>query len=192
MRLRNSRDIGYNRKKFEVDGAGRPTPTIIPGVGAPTQVLENHRLTVIPVPGEPLPDPRDGVVRPTSANADRVDVLLKGKKTIKALAPADRDKSLDQTLRIDNPSVHSPADTDCVSCHTAGRARLFTEGLLAVDTAARPDRYRIRASFNASRAGFFDKTNYVVINFGYFGERPAIAERTVNESAAVSAALNNQ
>lgn len=100
-----------------------------------------------------------------------------------AVAAAER-----AALRIENPDVHSTETVSCVACHTATPARLWTERALGRDSAGHPDRYTAAADLTLT-----SETTRVpgsLRAFGYLHRRVAISQRTVNESAAVAAALN--
>jgi hypothetical protein len=108
---------------------------------------------------------------------------------VKLTAPADQiAAALRTTLAIDDPTRFNADTLDCASCHLASRAREraatlgasssgmahfavdgFDLGLVGLDS--------VKTSPQQQRA------------FGYFDGRPVWNQRTVNESAAVAAAL---
>lgn len=102
--------------------------------------------------------------------------------------PAEQVGAMQTALDIENPRLHHAEDVDCAGCHLAGPLRgrglekgLSTEGLNA-----------FRSTWNLSLGNapeHVGKTN-VLRAFGYFGSRPVLSQRAVNESAAVAEAIN--
>lgn len=93
------------------------------------------------------------------------------------------------TLRVENPSLRSSANVDCVSCHTAGSARLWLEQGHAF--ASRPSGLRFASQFDLALT-HPPEDALSLRAFGYSGKLPVISARTVNESAAVALYLNER
>lgn len=126
-------------------------------------------------------------VDPPALGADDLSLLFHS-NTARAAEPAAIAAAERAALRIENPDVHSTETVSCVACHTATQARLWTERSLGRDTAGHPDRYTAAADLTLT-----SETTRVpgsLRAFGWLHQRVAISQRTVNESAAVVAALN--
>ncbi|HYD46789.1 MAG TPA: hypothetical protein VEB21_00485, partial [Terriglobales bacterium] len=91
-------------------------------------------------------------------------------------------------LRIENPNVHTTETVSCVACHVATQARLWTERSLGRSSEGHPDRFTAAADLSLN-----SETKLIpgsLRAFGYLHRKVAISQRTVNETAAVAAALN--
>jgi hypothetical protein len=104
-------------------------------------------------------------------------------------ASSDAMKTALQTaLDIENPRRQNPDTVDCASCHAAGplRDRAENKGIAPMGlvrfTSSWPlgliNQHELKGDPRRVRA------------FGYFGDRPAFSQRTVNETAAVADAVN--
>lgn len=127
-------------------------------------------------------------VDPRPLGADDVSLLFNSTNaraaSEEAIAAAER-----AALRIENPDVHTTETVSCVACHTATQTRLWTERSLGRNTEGHPDRFTAAADLTLT-----SETTRIpgsLRAFGYLHQRVAISQRTVNESAAVAAALND-
>jgi hypothetical protein len=102
--------------------------------------------------------------------------------------PADTLRAeLEAIGRLLHPTATSPATHDCGSCHAA-------DFMVREVLAARPD-VTVTPAFVAPRFDLrrLDRNVHEVQSlraFGWFGSEPAIAQRTIHESAAVAEALS--
>jgi hypothetical protein len=98
----------------------------------------------------------------------------------------------DQAYRIENPNALIIPEADCARCHVATAYRLNAEARFGTVPSAQ--RYTSPAGVTASMEPEIERAMgqrlYVVINFGYLFDGPAISQRTVNESAEVAAFLD--
>lgn len=95
-------------------------------------------------------------------------------------SPADRQRAFDASLRIEDPSLHSPDTIDCASCHLAQPVRVLVGEAAFHLSDARTDHV----------AGPAPAPDVNVHMFGYKATRASIHQRTVNETAAVTAYVN--
>ncbi|MEI9937322.1 MAG: hypothetical protein WDO69_08850 [Pseudomonadota bacterium] len=93
-------------------------------------------------------------------------------------------------LIIENPTGSTNAQTvDCASCHLVSRNRSYAERTRGIDSSAWPERFR-DDRFDLSRTDAIGDDARALRNFGYFGTKSALSQRTINESALVAAALS--
>ncbi len=114
--------------------------------------------------------------RPSGASTA---ALLEGAAPTQAL--------VDNVMKIENPNVHTQGSVDCVSCHTA--VRVIERERSAAQTFVNNSQFRFPAPAGISTAvasGQLSTQLYSVRNFGYFFKQAQIAQRTANESAAVT------
>lgn len=83
---------------------------------------------------------------------------------------------------FENPTITDPSNTDCFSCHTA-----MSRGLLMnLNAKQNPFQYVAPNGHVTMDAVFSSSspTNFRI--FGWFGSRPVVADRVINESASVA------
>lgn len=95
----------------------------------------------------------------------------------------------EKALRLENPELRSAANVDCVSCHTAGRARLWLER--ETDFASRSSALRFTSGFELGGAPSPAAAGSLRA-FGWAGTEPVVSARAANESAAVASYLNQR
>lgn len=99
-----------------------------------------------------------------------------------------RQAAFDAALRTENPTMSSPNTTDCASCHVAGAARSYAEKL-DVKVSGNENRFtQTKLPLTNTTQGIVGGEN--VRAFGYLGKNPAIAQRTIHETAAVTDWVN--
>lgn len=119
---------------------------------------------------------------------DDLTVLFDGIGAASATKTA-RQAAFDAALRTENPTMNSPNTTDCASCHVAGAARNHAETKLDVKSAGNANRFtQTKLPLTNTTEGVLGGEN--VRAFGYLGNKPAIAQRTINETAAVTDWVN--
>jgi hypothetical protein len=152
---------------FGLAGAERTIQRIQFGFGGVTDIS----------PSSPLSrdlEPFFGKLEPVEGRAEGTLVLTG--------TPSQRQRAMETALRIQNPLVSHAENVDCATCHHAGplARRAESLGVARVGTAAFVSD-RDLATDDGPNLSLRD-----VRAFGYFGDRPAIAERTVHESAVVA------
>lgn len=99
-----------------------------------------------------------------------------------------RQRAFDAALRVENPTKNSPNTTDCASCHVVGAARSHAEAKLDVSTASTDRFTQTKLPLTNTTQGIVNGEN--VRAFGYLDAKPAIAQRTIHETAAVTDWVN--
>ena len=130
---------------------------------------------------------RAGELVPTIAG-DELPTLLESLE----LASADEGtlkRALTSALQIEHPERSSPRTIDCASCHVASRARTNAERVRKVTTTGWADAFN-DARFDLRRVDEAKEDPRALRAFGYFGKLSALSQRTINESAAIAAALS--
>lgn len=129
---------------------------------------------------------RNGALIPAAPN-DRLDTLL-SEREMRLADPRTLDAALTSALRIEHPMRSSPKTIDCASCHVASRARRNAEAFHRRDAAGHPDRFEA-LGFDLTRDDAAKDDPRALRAFGYFGDKSAFSQRTINESAVVAQAL---
>lgn len=127
----------------------------------------------------------DGETKPAPTGPDTIGILITDSKV---LAPKDEleiKSAAAAALRIENPKLHSAHTIDCVSCHLAFSARTWAirhyPWMNLRSGAAFGDVYWSRRNLeNTSQT--LGNSN-VLRGFGYIGNKPAVSQRVVNETA---------
>ncbi len=160
---------------------GELVPLAIPGLTSTDQSFLNVDRSGVSFDG--------ATVSPASTSSDDFSLLIDPPAAL-AAPVAERQAAFDALLRVESPTRHSPETIDCVTCHLAASTRAFAVRELAVTAAGSPDRF-VDASGSEPAGKTAFGTN-VLRAFGAFGRNPAIAQRTVNETAAVVAYVNRE
>lgn len=137
-----------------------------------------------------------GQFTPVPSGSDNL-TLLTNKQSAGAASASDRAAALHAVARVDNPRLNSPNTVDCAECHLATPAvQLVAQPLFSWDESSDPDAFRADSRWVATSdlATTSVSGSGAVVNvhaFSYAGPDPGINQRTVNESAAVVAYLND-
>lgn len=173
----------WNFSGFDV-ASGATTPMVIPTLPAGTTSVSFFRGFE--------PNTLSGDFTPPTTAAD--DLQLLG-NLAKATANADgRKLAFEAAERVEDPRLHTPDTIDCASCHAAQPAidmvgtRKFQ--LERGPEAFAPDERFVPKSDFAQTTKPTDTNDVNVHMFGYKGRNPSIHQRTINESAAIVAALS--
>lgn len=102
-------------------------------------------------------------------------------------------EKLGALARFRNPKKTNPLTLDCVSCHIANASELY-----AVDRFPELERVEVKDTYTNPRPDVFNlenttiapKSTKILRAFGYFGDKAAINQRAINESANVAHYLN--
>lgn len=166
---------------FDVGPSGELSPiTIAASGGATRQVFSNMDML-----GQSF---ERAAAMPASASPDDPSLFYRSQDALAASAMVQRD-SYRRTLRIENPTRHSPETVDCVSCHTATSTRVWAERNLGLSAERETsDYFADGAAFATVNEG---QTETVALRaFGYVGRVATVSRRTVNESVVVARELD--
>lgn len=95
---------------------------------------------------------------------------------------------------FEHPQRHNPTTLDCVTCHLANTMRSWSNinfRELNLQEDYDQNKY-LNSNFNLTNASEKQGQTNIVRMFGYFDEKPFIAQRTINESAEVARFLNSK
>lgn len=134
------------------------------------------------------PEFRNGSLIP-SPPGDDLDVLL-SESSMRLADPRTLERALTSALRIEHPERESPKTIDCGSCHVASRARRHAETYRGVDISQWDDAFHAAPRFDLRRVDGAADDPTALRAFGYFGNRSALNQRTINESAVIAEALS--
>ena len=145
------------------------------------------------------PSTLDGTFTPSPSGPDNFTALAK-EGTVATLAAADKAKIAAALVHFTNPAFTTPDSVDCAQCHTADPLEVNIAAKKAgISTADHPDAFKPdeRWVLEAEMAptdfsfGRMDAPAVIVHAFSYAQAIPTVSRRTVNETAAVVAFLNN-
>ena len=160
---------------------GQITPIQIAAINSPIQDVKTKK----PVGFDLL-----ATIAPTAFSPKAVAILQDSVKTKKSMSADDAQAFAEDILNIENPRKHNPGTIDCASCHMTEPAAQWTKlNYPAFDWK--------KLVFRSGWDSTHDLSNTTISNlqprrfraFGYFGPKPLISQRTINESAAVVDAL---
>jgi hypothetical protein len=122
---------------------------------------------------------------------ENLGILVADSRT---LAPQNEDEisaAVKTAFRFENPDMNNPGTVDCVSCHVAQPARswaLRQYPWLQLDVVYKDEIYSSERDLR-NLSPMQPHTN-ILRSFGYFMNQPFVAQRTINESAAVIKYIN--
>ena len=163
---------------FDLEG-GKLVPMKIPLVDVTEETFHNRDL--------------DGVTfsaastAPVSPAAEDIRLLF-DPLALSAARDDERRAAYGHALRIENPTMTSPATVDCATCHVAMAARRFAERAHGLSSLGAPDLYTHPRGLPLAGATV-ERTNELRA-LGYLGARPSVSQRTVNETAVVVEHVN--
>jgi hypothetical protein len=128
-------------------------------------------------------------VSPESTSADDFSLFLFPDQAAAATVE-ERSAAFAALLRVENPTRHSPATVDCVTCHIAPGTRAHAEQTYAMTAAGSADAFV--SGDGAEPPGQTSFGTHNLRAFGIFGPDPAISQRVVNETDAVVAYVNQE
>jgi hypothetical protein len=100
-------------------------------------------------------------------------------------------RAVTEALHIENPDKETPQTIDCASCHAASRALTTAKTELSLDMSKyAAEAYAAPSRFNTARVDSVGQDPFAQRAFGYFGNRTAFSQRTINESAAIADKLS--
>jgi hypothetical protein len=181
----------WNFSGFDVAPGGQATRMKIPHLPEGTAAVAFFAgFAAGELTGEPpftpasLADPKDNMqVLGNAAWAGRVDV-------------PKRQLAFDAAVRLENPTLHSPNTTDCASCHAAeGTRSMVGAKKLGLHVKDETNAFAADGHFVPKEDTHRTSVDTTMINlhmFSYKGGVASIHQRTINESAAVVAYLNEK
>lgn len=162
---------------FEVD-AGKMIAMIVPRTRVTTQAFVNNTF---PRPfwfkGGILPEPKEG---------DNFNILTRDSRKLTEQNEQEIIDAVGSAIRLENPNKHNAGTADCVSCHVAQPARIWSMRQypwLMLDQVHHSEFYKFNRDL--SNISPMQPHTNVVRAFGYFENRPIVSQRTINESAMV-------
>lgn len=153
--------------------AGTLSAMDVVGVGTdPQRVIltttsDTYEYDLTPAPTTP----EDGSALLSTAAAD-------------AATEEERAAAFASFLRLENPKVYVPDQLMCAGCHVAAYATAEATRRFGLDASTFPDRYG--STRDLSMRGRSAGNPSSLRAFGWFGDEAMIAQRTINESAAVA------
>jgi hypothetical protein len=126
---------------------------------------------------------------PTTSSTDALMAIIRDSSEAEKAPEADLLASLEQTYRIENPRLNNLDTVDCASCHVSTQARVWVEQHRGLSAASSPSRFT-SSSFDLSLTSDTATRTNSLRGLGYFGSRPAISQRTVNDTAAAAEFVN--
>lgn len=134
-------------------------------------------------------DFRNGDLQP-GAPGDQLFTLL-SESEMRLTDERTLQKAITSALRIENPHLESPKTIDCGSCHVVSRALTNAKAERNVDTSGYAEQFTTDARFNLSRVDSVGNDPKALRAFGYLGNKSALSQRTINESAIVAAEMTH-
>jgi hypothetical protein len=162
-----------------VDGAA--VPIDIGGAGVSSQRFVNNSI--------PATEFSATKIEPAIATDDDFTLYLDSARALAADAAAQR-AAYAAALRVENPSLRSPEDVGCVTCHVAGPARLWAERALGLSAEGEADAFSSPLDLTLTSELRDDTT--AVRAFGYRGTNVVLSRRTVNETAEAVGRINER
>ncbi len=131
---------------------------------------------------------RSGELQPEAAG-DQLPVLL-SESELRLTDDRTLQRAVTSALRLENPGRSSPETADCGSCHVATRALTNAKRQRQLDVSTHADAFVGASRFNLNRVDAVGDDPRALRAFGYFGDKSALSQRTINESAEVAEALS--
>lgn len=100
------------------------------------------------------------------------------------------DRAVNAGLLIEHPGKSSPKTIDCGSCHTVSRALRNAKKERPFDATQFDNHFEGNPRFDLRRVDQAGDDPRALRAFGYFGDRSALSQRTINESAVVAEQLS--
>jgi hypothetical protein len=131
-----------------------------------------------------------GRIAPEPNNSSLLSDLAKNSTLFKTTRPSSDLKNLmNYLVRVENPRLENSGTVDCVSCHVAQTALLWSERNLNAAHSVFRDSHRLEFRNLENNSVKPELTNRIRA-FGYVGSEPMFSQRVINESASVSEQLS--
>lgn len=158
-------------------------PIQIPRINAFTQKFKNS--------ASPRPIWFNGGITPEPQDIENLNILTRDSRILAPQNEAEIIEATRSAFKFENPNLHNPGTVDCVSCHIAQSAKVWSMRQypwLNLDVVSKNEIYSSdRDLRNLSPMQIH--TN-ILRSFGYFMNVPFVAQRTINESAEVIKYIN--
>jgi hypothetical protein len=132
---------------------------------------------------------RDGTVSPESKVVPEMAAILSASPP----APDANPAAYNASFRIENPTLFTIPQGDCVSCHLSSPGRIAAEGKFGQEITG-VDKFVSPAGVVSPMADgvrqLMGNQVYVVLNFAYFFGKPSVSQRTINETMEIIRFLN--
>lgn len=159
-------------------------PINIPRINAFTQKFKNS--------ASPRPIWFNGGMAPEPQDVENLNILTRDSRVLAPQNEAEIIEATKSAFKFENPTLHNPGTVDCVSCHIAQSAKIWSMRQypwLNLDVVSKNEIYASdRDIRNLSPMQIH--TN-ILRSFGYFMDIPFVAQRTINESAEVIKYINS-
>ncbi len=132
----------------------------------------------------------NGTAIPAPQHEDDLSLLFRASEASNASTEA-LTKAYTAALKIQNPARHSPDTIDCVSCHTATAASIWSEKNKGFTSEGNPDAFTTSWNVALTNAPAVERRDNLHA-FGYLGADPSVNQRVANESALVADYVNTK
>ncbi len=130
---------------------------------------------------------------PATSSADNFEPLASA-NTAQQLTPTELHTAFEGLVHVDHPARNSPNTIDCASCHLATPTEMtVAEPLFQLVEANAPDAFTADGVYvlpSEMKPTFNQGAELNIHSFSYVGADFAVNQRTVNETAAIVAYLN--
>jgi hypothetical protein len=130
-------------------------------------------------------------MNPAATDSENLNILVGDSRKLAPENEQDIIAAVKSAYRFENPNSHNPGTVDCVSCHVAQAAKTWAlrqYPWLQMDILHQNEIYSSDRDLR-NLSPMQPHTN-ILRTFGYFMNRPFVAQRTINESAAVIKYIN--
>ena len=190
-----SANAGFNWEfsGFELPSGAQGTPAPIAIAGLPAGTVKEVFFRGF------SPSAVDGTFTPSPTGSDNFTALAK-EASAPTLSATEKASIAAALVHFTNPAFTTPDSVDCAQCHTAdplglniGVKKAGISTANQPDAFKRDDRWVLETEMVATDVTFgrMDAPAVIVHAFSYAFGIPTINQRTVNETAAVVAFLNN-
>jgi hypothetical protein len=168
--------------------------------------IQNHQMIPIQIPrlnkaltqefrnsAAPSPFWFLGGMYPQPKQAVNLNILVQDSRK---LSPENETEIIEATraaFQFENPKLNNPGTVDCVSCHVAQPAKAWAMKQYPwfnLDQQLAGDIYESSENDIRNGSPMQIHTN-ILRSFGYFMNRPFVAQRTINETSEVVNAMNS-
>ncbi len=160
-------------------------PIQIPRINARIQEFRNS--------AGPMPFWFQGGIYPEPKQKSNLNILVKDSRQLSPENEAEIIEATRSAFQFENPKLHNPGTVDCVSCHAAQVAKSWSMKQypwLDLSNQLLADIYQ-NTNNDIRNASPMQIHTDILRSFGYFMNRPFVAQRTINETSEVVDALNS-
>ncbi len=158
--------------------AGQAQPIVIPRIGSTKESFYNGSKTNL--------DFFDGGPVPAPAGPDIFNILITQSSDVSSKNEQEIIHSVIGAAKVENPNIHNPHTIDCVSCHIAQAARIWSiNHLPALTLDHYIDSVSFKSEYNLINLTANPEKTTMLRSFGYDGSSAFVNQRVINETAAV-------